>query len=135
MFSDASLHSKAESAKKSHRKTSQSTMTAYFQADYVLQHSTAKAHHARKRLLWKKVSYVIFYMTATPPRKRAGKARETPHAQDIYREAFNSAWQQYARPEQRRGGGSREAVAHRVAWAAVKKVYEKRGEVWVPRER
>lgn len=57
-----------------------------------------------------------------------------PHAQEIWREAFNSAWQRYARPDQRRRGGSREEVAHRVAWAAVKRVYEKRGERWVPRE-
>jgi len=47
------------------------------------------------------------------------------HAQDIYREAFNSAWQQYDQPEERKGGASREETAHRVAWAAVKKVYRK----------
>lgn len=57
------------------------------------------------------------------------------HAQEIYRAAFNSAWEQYAHPTERRRGGSREAVAHRVAWAAVKKLYEKRGEHWVPRRR
>ena len=38
------------------------------------------------------------------------------HAQDIYKEAFNSAWDQYARNESR---------AHRVAWGAVKKEYHK----------
>ena len=47
-----------------------------------------------------------------------------PRAQDIYREAFNHAWQQY--------GGS-EATAHRVAWAAVKRSYVKQGDAWVPR--
>jgi cation transport regulator len=47
------------------------------------------------------------------------------HAQDIYREAFNSAWEQYDRPEERRGDSSREEVAHRVAWSAVKHKYEK----------
>ncbi len=47
------------------------------------------------------------------------------HAQEIYREAFNNAWDQYANPEDRRGGASREETAHRVAWSAVKKVYEK----------
>lgn len=57
-----------------------------------------------------------------------------PHAQEIYRAAFNSAWARYARPTERRRGGSREEAAHRVAWAAVKKVYEKHGEDWVPRE-
>ncbi len=47
------------------------------------------------------------------------------HAQEIYRKAFNSAWEQYDQPEERRGGASREETAHRVAWAAVKKEYEK----------
>ena len=47
------------------------------------------------------------------------------HAQEIYNEAFNSAWDQYADPDDRRGDASREEVAHRVAWAAVKEKYEK----------
>lgn len=47
------------------------------------------------------------------------------HAQDIYREAFNSAWEQYEDPEDRRGDASREEVAHRVAWSAVKEKYDK----------
>ena len=47
------------------------------------------------------------------------------HAQEIYKEAFNSAWEQYDEPEERRGDASREETAHRVAWAAVKKKYEK----------
>ncbi len=47
------------------------------------------------------------------------------HAQEIYKEAFNSAWEQYDQPEERRGDASREETAHKVAWAAVKKVYEK----------
>lgn len=47
------------------------------------------------------------------------------HAQDIYREAFNSAWEQYKDPEDRRGDASREETAHKVAWSAVKKEYEK----------
>ena len=38
------------------------------------------------------------------------------HAQEIYKEAFNSAWDEY---------GHDEARAHRVAWAAVKNEYEK----------
>jgi cation transport regulator len=38
------------------------------------------------------------------------------HAQEIYKEAFNSAWDQYDQSEER---------AHRVAWSAVKKVYRK----------
>lgn len=47
------------------------------------------------------------------------------HAQEIYKEAFNSAWEEYADPAARRDDASREEVAHRVAWAAVKKKYEK----------
>ena len=47
------------------------------------------------------------------------------HGQEIYRKAFNNAWQQYADPKQRRAGRSREETAHRVAWAAVEQVYVK----------
>lgn len=47
------------------------------------------------------------------------------HAQEIYMEAFNSAWDQYDEPEERRGDATREETAHRVAWAAVKRTYEK----------
>ena len=38
------------------------------------------------------------------------------HAQDIFREAFNHAWDEYA---------GEEARAFRVAWAAVKREYRK----------
>jgi len=49
------------------------------------------------------------------------------HAQEIYLEAFNHAWNEYAaRPD-------RESLAHRVAWAAVKKKYFKQGNAWVTR--
>lgn len=47
------------------------------------------------------------------------------HAQEIYKEAYNSAWDQYDDPEERRGDASREETAHRVAWSAVKNEYEK----------
>lgn len=47
------------------------------------------------------------------------------HAQEIYKEAYNSAWEQYKDAEDRRGDASREETAHRVAWSAVKKDYEK----------
>ena len=42
------------------------------------------------------------------------------HAKEIYRAAFNSAWEQYQEPEE-----EREETAHKVAWSAVKKEYEK----------
>ena len=47
------------------------------------------------------------------------------HAQDIYKEAFNSAWEEYANPRDRRGNESRETTAHKVAWSAVERTYEK----------
>ncbi|HZD58962.1 MAG TPA: ChaB family protein [Anaerolineae bacterium] len=47
------------------------------------------------------------------------------HAQEIYMEAFNNAWEEYKEPEERRGEESREEVAHKVAWSAVKTKYEK----------
>jgi len=50
------------------------------------------------------------------------------HAQEIYLEAFNSAWDQYDEPKERRGDSSREETAHRVAWAAVKRTYQKDDE-------
>jgi cation transport regulator len=50
------------------------------------------------------------------------------HAQDIYKEAFNSAYDQYKDPDERRDDASREEVAHRVAWNAVKQKYEKGGD-------
>jgi cation transport regulator len=47
------------------------------------------------------------------------------HAQDIFKDAFNSAWEEYADPGKRRGNAGREDVARRVAWAAVKQKYKK----------
>ena len=47
------------------------------------------------------------------------------HAQDIYKEAFNSAWDEYADKDKRHGDESHEEVSHKVAWSAVKKEYEK----------
>ncbi len=52
------------------------------------------------------------------------------HAQEIYLAAYNNAWDEYRDPEQRRGKASREEVAHKVAWAAVKKQYVKVGDKW-----
>lgn len=46
-------------------------------------------------------------------------------AQTIYREAFNSAFDQYDSAEDRHGSSSREETAHRVAWNAVKEKYAK----------
>jgi cation transport regulator len=50
------------------------------------------------------------------------------HAQDIFREAFNAAWRSYGRKDP----AHREEIAHRVAWAAVKRRYYKVGTTWLP---
>jgi cation transport regulator len=50
-----------------------------------------------------------------------------PHAQSIYRESFNRAWASYITSPRR------EEIAHRIAWAAVKRRYVKTGEMWEPR--
>lgn len=47
------------------------------------------------------------------------------HAQEIYMQAYNNAWKQYAKRK------DQEAVAHKVAWSAVKKQYKKQGDKWV----
>lgn len=48
-----------------------------------------------------------------------------PHAQDIYRGAFNDAWaEQVSDPHQ-------EEAAQRIAWAAAKRVHVKIGDSWV----
>ncbi|KGM51294.1 cation transport regulator [Lysobacter concretionis Ko07 = DSM 16239] len=47
------------------------------------------------------------------------------HAQEIYKEAFNSAWGDYKDPADRRGDATREETAHKVAWSAVKQKYRK----------
>lgn len=64
----------------------------------------------------------------------AVKHRLPDGAQDIYKEAFNSAWQEYKNPKARRDEASREQTSHRVAWAAVKRSYHKNtNNNWVKR--
>jgi cation transport regulator len=50
------------------------------------------------------------------------------HAQEIYKEAFNSAWDRVAEPEDRQGDAGREETAHRIAWGAVKQSYKQDAE-------
>ncbi len=52
------------------------------------------------------------------------RAHLPPHAQDIFREAFNHAHVHHH---------GNDAVAFRIAWAAVKRRYEKVNGDWVPR--
>lgn len=60
------------------------------------------------------------------------KANLPPAAQDIYRSAFNHAWQGCRLPVSRQAL-QREELARKVAWAAVKRRYERVGEDWKPR--
>ena len=50
------------------------------------------------------------------------------HAQAIYKEAFNSAFEQYDESGERRDDASQEETAHKVAWSAVKKAGYKKGD-------
>ena len=50
-----------------------------------------------------------------------------PHAQDIYREAFNHAFAAHMSDPRR------EERAHRIAWTAVKRSYVKVGDSWIGR--
>lgn len=50
------------------------------------------------------------------------------HAQEIFRAAFNNAFQSHA------GELRQEDIARRVAWAAVKRSYVKVDGQWMPRE-
>ena len=47
------------------------------------------------------------------------RAHLPAHAQDIYREAFNHAYEEHAQDPRQ------EEASHRIAWAAVKHEYEK----------
>lgn len=59
---------------------------------------------------------------------------DVPHAQNIYKEAYNSAYEQYADAADRQGDASREETAHAVAWSAVKQQYEKgANDTWHPK--
>lgn len=60
-------------------------------------------------------------------RQRRAICRRT--RRKFFRSAFNNAWATYAD----RGPHDQEEIAFRVAWAAVKKQYRKRGEIWLPK--
>jgi cation transport regulator len=53
------------------------------------------------------------------------------HAQEIFLEAFNNAYEEYVDPYKRRSGALLEETANRIAWAAVKRRYVKLGDRWV----
>jgi len=47
------------------------------------------------------------------------------HGQEIYRAAYNNAWDEYKKPIDRKDDALREETSHKVAWSAVKNVYHK----------
>ena len=49
-------------------------------------------------------------------------------AQEIFKGAFNSAWNQYKDDE------DREEIVNRIVWSAVKKKYEKKNGKWKKKE-
>lgn len=51
-----------------------------------------------------------------------------PHAQDIYRAAFNHAFAAHTLDPRQ------EEASHRIAWSAVKRAYVKGGDSWIARE-
>jgi CBS domain-containing protein/cation transport regulator ChaB len=57
------------------------------------------------------------------------------HAKEIYMSAYNSAAEDYSDPSKRRDSTEDlEEVAAKVAWAAVKQEYEKKGDKWVAKK-
>lgn len=58
------------------------------------------------------------------------RKRLPDHGQEICLKAFNSAFLNY----QDRHVREKEKLAHQVAWSAVKKAYEQRGDTWVKKE-
>lgn len=55
------------------------------------------------------------------------RAHLPEHAQEIFRAAFNHAFDNH------RGDPRQEEIAHRIAWAAVKRSYAKADGMWVRR--
>ncbi len=57
-------------------------------------------------------------------------------AQEIYRKAYNKAYDEYEDTSKRRGSVSREETASKVAWSAVKGKYEKSNDgKWHPKKK
>src|SRR5690606_41626766 len=80
---------------------------------------------ARRKSTVSSVLYNLSLHDALPIFPDSVKDNLPTHASEIYKEAFNSAWDEYKDPSDRRGDDSREETAHQVAWGAVKKSYEK----------
>ena len=83
----------------------------------------ATAHNANMAISMVLGEVMPYETTADLP--PAVKDHLPTHAQEIFLAAFNHSFEEYA------SHGDRESLAFRVAWAAVKKRYHKRGELWV----
>ena len=57
---------------------------------------------------------------------------DLPHSpKDIYREAYNNAWEEYEESQSRRHNANREDISHKMALNAVEKKYKKQNGEWV----
>lgn len=65
------------------------------------------------------------------PKSVASALSRHAQEQEICLVAFNNAWDEYAKAENRRGDDSRASVGYKVAWSTVMQTYEKSGEGWV----
>ena len=100
-------------------------------------HRSRRDRGTRRALVGTAIAALRTYRPAIDPVMPYAKNSDLPpplrkalpsHAQDIYRAAFNDAYAHY--------GSDREPIAHRVAWAAVKRRYVHiTGGVWVPRSK
>jgi cation transport regulator len=88
---------------------------------------------ARKSTGRKKTSRTRRNGASLSPRTRKAIDTLPSHAQQIYKKTHKNALKQYKNPTKRRGGRlqSKEQVAHKVAWSAVKKAgYKKAKGSW-----
>jgi len=47
------------------------------------------------------------------------------HAQGIFKDAYNNAWEEYRLPASRHGHETRQEISYRIAWCAVNRIYQK----------
>jgi cation transport regulator len=80
-------------------------------------------------LIHRKISLIVKYFNMYHNKRQLpeGVRENLPdHAQEIYLEAFNAAEKEYTDPEKRRDPDEDlETVCHKIAWNAVKNLYEK----------
>ncbi len=84
--------------------------------------------HCRRGLKWQpqRDSLMPYHSNEDLPESVARHL--PPHAQDIYRAAYNHAFDAHV------GDPRQEEAARRIAWAAVKRSYVKIGDSWVARQ-